>query len=92
MAGPGNPEIEWVGVLETSDRIQFALAKGLLEDAGIPVFVQGQLATLIQDVNGFLHKRVRLVVPGDREAEAREVLGQLLRPLPVEDDQDTGTT
>ena len=64
-------------VLETSDRIQLAMAKGLLEDAGIPLFIQGQIATLVQEVDGFLRKRLRLEVPRDREAEARELLEQL---------------
>ena len=43
-----------VVVLETNDQIQFALAKGLLEDAGIPLFIQGQLATLYQSVTGHI--------------------------------------
>jgi hypothetical protein len=70
-----------VVVLETGDAIQLALAKGLLQDAGIPFFAQGQIATLIQDVDGLLRKWVRLEVPQDREIEARELL-QLLQPVP----------
>jgi hypothetical protein len=65
-----------VVLLETNDRIQLALVKGLLEDAGIPFFALGQIATLIQDVDPFLHKMVRVQVPRDREAEARELLEQ----------------
>jgi len=68
-------------VLETSDGIKVAMAKGLLEDAGIPLLVDGQIATLVQDVDGFLHKRIRLQVPSDREAEARELLEQLFQPV-----------
>jgi Putative prokaryotic signal transducing protein len=71
------PLLGLVVVLETSDRIQLALAKGLLEDAGIPFFALGQIATLVQDVDPFLHKVVRVQVPRDREAEARELLEQL---------------
>lgn len=78
---PFDPALELVVVLETSDRIQLAMAKGLLEDAGIPLFVQGQIATLIQDVDGFLHKRIRLQVARDREAEARELLEALFQPI-----------
>jgi len=70
-----------VVVLETNDQIQFALAKGLLEDAGIPLFVQGQLATLYQSVDGFLRKWLRLQVPEDRAVEAQELLEQL-KPRP----------
>ena len=54
-----DPDLDLVVVLETSDRILLAFAKGLLEEAGIPFYVLGQIATLIQDVDGFLHKWVR---------------------------------
>jgi hypothetical protein len=79
-----NPNLELVVVLETSDRIHLAMAKGLLEDAGIPFFVIGQIATLVQDVDGFLRKWVRLQVPRDREVEARQLLEQVLQPVPDE--------
>jgi hypothetical protein len=85
---PFNPDLELVVVLETNDSIELALAKGLLEDAGIPLFVLGQIATLVQDVDGFLRKWVRLQVPRDREAEAREILEQLHQPVP-EDSGDS---
>jgi len=39
----------------------------------------GQIATLVQDVDGFLRKWIRLQVPRDREADAREVLATLLQ-------------
>jgi hypothetical protein len=78
-ARPFDPDLDLVVVLETNDRIQLALAKGLLEDAGIPFFVLGQIATLVQDVDGFLHKWVRVQVPRDREAEARELLDGMLQ-------------
>ena len=79
---PLDPTLELVVVLETNDRIQLAMARGLLEDAGIPLFVLGQIATLVQGIDGLLHKRVGLQVPRDREAEARELLEQLLQPVP----------
>lgn len=83
-----DPAIELVVVLETNDRIQLAIAKGLLQDAGIPIFVLGQIATLIQDVDGFLKKWVRIQVPRHREAEAREVLEHVLHPMPFEVDPE----
>jgi hypothetical protein len=70
-----------VVVLETNDQIQLAMAKGLLADAGIQFFIQGQLATLYQSVDGFLRKWVRVEVPEDRAAEAKELLEQL-KPRP----------
>ena len=76
-----DPALDLVVVLETNDGIQVAMARGLLEDAGIPFFILGQIATLVQDVDPFLHKWVRLQVPRDREAEARELLEQLVQPV-----------
>jgi hypothetical protein len=85
-AGTPSPEVDsfdptlgLVVVLETDDGVQLALAKGLLEEAGIPFFVLGQIATLVQDVDAFLHKWVRVQVPRDREAEARELLEGMLQ-------------
>jgi len=69
-----------VVVLETNDSIQLAMAKGLLEDAGIPFFILGQITTLVTDVDGFLRKWVRVQVPRDREAEARDLLETVMQP------------
>ena len=75
--GKFDPSLDLVVVLETNDGIQLAMAKGLLEDAGLPFFVLGQITTLVTDVDGFLRKWVRVQVPRDREAEARELLDTL---------------
>lgn len=75
-----DPTLDLVVVLETNDDVQLAMAKGLLEDAGIPFLVLGQIATLVQGVDGFLHKWQRLQVPRDREAGARELLESLEQP------------
>jgi hypothetical protein len=40
----------------------------------------GQITTLVNDVDPFLQKHVRVQVPRDREAEARELLETLLEP------------
>lgn len=79
---PSEPPVRLVVVLETNDQIQAAMAKGLLMDAGIPVFIQGQIATLYQSLDGFLHKWLRLHVPEDRAAEAQEVLAPVQNPRP----------
>ncbi len=76
------PASRLVVVLETNDQIRLALAKGLLEQAGIPFFSRGQLATLYQSVDGFLHKWISLQVPQDRAAEAQELLEEVLKPRP----------
>ena len=72
-----DPALGLVVVLETNDAFQLALVKGLLEEAGIPFFILGQITTLVTDVDGFLKKWVRVQVPRDREAEARELLAEL---------------
>ena len=66
-----------VVVLETNDQVQLAMAKGLLENAGIPLFIQGQFASMYPNVDAFLSKWIRLQVPEDRAAEAQELLEQL---------------
>jgi hypothetical protein len=85
-AGGLDPTLGLVVVLETNDGIQLAMAKGLLEDVGIPFFVLGQIATLVQDVDGFLRKWVRLQVPRDREAEARELLEAMETSTPLDEE------
>jgi Putative prokaryotic signal transducing protein len=69
--------MDLVVVLETYNQIQLAMAKGLLEEAEIPFWVEGRITTLVNDVDPFLHKPLRLQVPADRAAEAREVLEML---------------
>ena len=77
-----DPSLDLVVVLETDDRVKAALAKGVLDEAGIPYFVLGQIATLVTDVDPFTHKLARIQVARDREAEARELLEQVLQPVP----------
>lgn len=86
----GAPD-DLVEVLETRDAIQLAMARGLLEDAGIPFYLLGQITRLVNDVDPFLQKHVRIQVPRDRQAEAQEILEMLLQPV-VEDDGDTPGT
>ncbi len=73
-----DPDLDLVVVFETNDRVHLAMATGLLEDAKIPFFALGQIATLVQDVDGFLRKWIRLQVPRNREVEAKELLATLL--------------
>ena len=87
QAHPFDPALGLVVVLETNDRIELALAKGLLEEAGIPFFILGQIVTLVADADAFLHKWVGVQVPCDREAEARELLEGMLQPIPEDGGQ-----
>ena len=91
---PFDPALELVVVMETNNGLQLAMATGLLDDAKLPFFVLGQIAKLVNDVSPFLNKWVRLQVPRDREAEARELLEPLLHPetCPPATDEDAGAT
>lgn len=75
-----DPTLDLVVVLESNEAIQVAMAKGLLEDAGIPYYVLGQITRLVSDVDPFLKKWVKLQVPRDREEEALEAIEPVLHP------------
>jgi len=83
---PFNPDMDLVVVLETNEPFEVALAKGLLQEAGIPFFVLDQITTLVNDVNPMLRKWVRVQVARDREAEARELLASMEQPAQPEPD------
>jgi hypothetical protein len=76
-----DPDMDLVVVLETNDRVKAAMARGVLDEAGIPYFVLGQITTLVNDVDPSLGKWVRFQVARDREAEAKELLEQMLQPV-----------
>jgi hypothetical protein len=80
-----DPSLDLVVVLETDNAVQAAMAKGILEDAGVPFYVLGQITRLINEVDPFLRKWVRIQVPRDREAEAREILEQMSQPVTDEE-------
>jgi hypothetical protein len=73
--------MELVVVLETNEPLAFALAKGSLEEAGIPFSAHNEIATLVTDIDPMLRKWVWIKVPRDREAEARELLAPLFSPV-----------
>lgn len=85
-----DPNLGLVIVLESSDAIQLALAKGLLEEAGIPFFVLGQITRLVNDVDPMLHKVQKVQVPRDREAEARELIEGMLQPASGDTTSENG--
>lgn len=73
-----DPNLNLAVVLETNDAFAVALAKGLLDEAGIPFLVQNGISMLVNDVDPMLRKWVKVQVAADREAEARELLSDLL--------------
>lgn len=74
-----DPGLSLVELVKTEDSVQLAMIKGLLEDAGIPFYLRGGITTLVNDVDPFLQKHIRVQVPADREQEARELL-EMLQP------------
>jgi hypothetical protein len=67
-------------VFESADKFAIALAKGLLQDSGIPFWLQG-LETDARLVGAMMFPFRRFLVPKDREAEARELLASLESPI-----------
>jgi len=78
--GMSDPALRLVVILETNDPFALALAKGVLEEAGIPYFGLNEITRLVNDVDPMLRKWVKLQVARDREAEARDLLASLLQP------------
>ncbi len=76
--GPGDPDLDWVMVLDGADRIVLATVKGLLEEASIPFYVLGdEIGPRLAMVDEFIHPWWRVHVGLDREEEARTILQQL---------------
>ena len=83
---PSDPNMELVVVLETNEAFALALAKGLLEEAGIPFMILNEISMLVNDVDPMLRKRLKVQVARDREVEARELLANLLQPQAMDAD------
>jgi hypothetical protein len=66
---PGR-DLELATVLEGSNPLGIELAKGTLQDAGIPFFVQG-FEVGMEALSPLLHPLCRIQVGQDREAEDR---------------------
>ncbi len=75
MNSPPDPNLELVTVMETTDRLTIAMAKGILEAASIPYYVAGEeISTRPGMVDPFIHRLCRVLVPRDCSAEALELL------------------
>jgi hypothetical protein len=69
-----------VPVFESNDRIAISLAKGLLEDSGIPFWMQSNETASHLALVPVLFPSCHFLVPKNREVEARELLGSLALP------------
>ncbi len=73
----GQPDLEFVTVLETSDPVLLGAAKSVLQEAGIPFYVAGDEVSPHYAGHFALDPR-RVLVGSDREAEARALLEQFM--------------
>lgn len=76
--GPPTPDLETVEVLESGDPVAVALARGSLEDAGIPFYIAGDEISVREAPlpRGWC----RIQVAREHEAEARRLLEPLIEP------------
>jgi hypothetical protein len=66
-----------VAVFESNDRFALSLAKGSLEDAGIPFWTHGDESAAHLALSPVIFPSCQFLVPRHREAEARELLASL---------------
>jgi hypothetical protein len=72
--------VEVVTVLESNDPVLLGLAKGLLENAGIPFYARGsEYGVRFGPVTPFANPWESIQVPADREAEARALVEDLVQ-------------
>jgi hypothetical protein len=69
-----------VAVFESNDRFAIGLAKGSLEDAGIPFWMEGDETAAQLVLGPIMFPWCRFLVPKHREGEARELLRLLEAP------------
>ncbi len=80
MPGTRESQPDWVTVFESNDAFAIGLAKGLLEDAGIAFWMEGDETAARLALGPIMFPECRFLVPRDREPEARELLEQLEPP------------
>ena len=70
------PALHWVAVFESNDAFAIGLAKGALEDSGIPFWKQGDETAARLALVPIMFPACRFLVPKDREVEARALMPQ----------------
>jgi hypothetical protein len=83
-APPPISDLDTVTVLTTTDPVALALAKGSLEDAGIPYYIAGELTGPGESISPLMNRWQRIAVSREDEEEAR----RLLEPLTEADGDD----
>jgi hypothetical protein len=86
---PPRPDLEVVNVLESDDPFIIALAKSLLEEAGIAFYVQGdETGASLDTLTPFIHPWRRIQVTRDREIEARALVAAIQETGPAAEEND----
>jgi hypothetical protein len=83
-----NVEAELATVFEANDAVAISLAKGLLEQAGVPFLTRSNETEARLALGPILFPTCRFLVPRDWESEARKLLEQLAFPLEAEDEEE----
>lgn len=77
LAEVPSPDLELVRVLEGNNQIVEAVAKMVLEEAGIPFYMEGQeVAVSMAGIDPHIHRWWGVQVARDHEAEARKLLDE----------------
>ncbi|MBZ5626630.1 MAG: DUF2007 domain-containing protein [Acidobacteriia bacterium] len=72
-----SPDLELVRVLEGNNQIAAAVAKMLLEEAGIPFYMEGEeVGVTMQAIDPHIYRWWGVQVARDHEAEARKLLDE----------------
>jgi hypothetical protein len=77
---PADSPLDAVSVFESNDMFAIALAKGSLEDSGIPFSIDGDMTARQLVLGPIAFPLCRFLVPKDREKEARKLLAPLAFP------------
>jgi hypothetical protein len=89
-AEPESPNLELVRVLEGNNQIAAAVAKMLLEEAGIPFYMEGEeVGVTMQAIDPHIHRWWGVQVARDHEAEARKILDEAVAKEDLALDVDT---
>ena len=83
-AAPAAPDAELVSIFASANPVVLAMAKGALEDAGIPFLIAGEALGRTGNIDLLRGAVCEFVVAREREADARSVLEPLAHPAAEE--------
>lgn len=77
---PESPDVpsDLITIFESNDRSVIGMAKGLLEDAGIPFWMQEDETAARLVLGPIMFPSCQFLVPRNRDVESRDLLGPLM--------------